>query len=366
MPFLNDMLNETASRQEEKHRRESVVAEHTAQTQPLPSRFLFDPVRVMDKLQRRIVGQHHALETISTCLKVIKAEIRDPAKPLFVMLMLGPTGVGKTETVRVLAETLHGNADAFCRIDMNTLAQDHYSAALMGAPPGYVGSKEGTTLFNSELIQGSFSRPGIVLFDEIEKASVEVVRTLLNVLETGKLTLTSGTKTIDFRNTLIFMTSNLGAKDIFAYHESLASGWRKIVPASQKTQRKKIQQLTDAALHNQFDPEFINRIDSICLYNLLAEDSLDALISIEMEKLNSRLSKRKISLDLTDAVKDWLKMNGFEQRFGARSMSRTFRLIVEPALADYLIENPPAADKLSLTAELRLGQLHITPNVTPA
>src|SRR5690606_32324507 len=124
-------------------------------------------------------------------------------------LLLGPTGVGKTEVVRLIAEAIHGQPDAFCRIDMNTLAQEHYAAALTGAPPGYVGSKEGTTLFDAEAIAGTFSRPGIVLFDELEKASTEVLRSLLNVLDSGRLTLSGGGRTLDFRNCLIFMTSNV-------------------------------------------------------------------------------------------------------------------------------------------------------------
>jgi ATP-dependent Clp protease ATP-binding subunit ClpA len=126
---------------------------------------------------------------------------------------MGPTGVGKTETVRILAEAILGSADQLCRIDMNTLSQAHYSSAITGAPPGYVGSKENHSLLQAEKIEGSYSRPGIVLFDEIEKASQEVLRSLLNIMDSGVLHLPSGTKEISFRNTMVFMTSNVGAKE---------------------------------------------------------------------------------------------------------------------------------------------------------
>lgn len=176
------------------------------------SRFHFKPAQVMKPLRERIIGQEHALNDIEKMLHVVKADFSNPDRPLSVSRILGPTGVGKTETVRLIAEAIYGRTDAFCRIDMNTLAQEHYAAAITGAPPGYVGSKEGHSLFDETAIAGSHTRPGIMLFDELEKASTEVIRGLMNVLDTGKLTLTAGTKTIDFTNCMIFMTSNVGAQ----------------------------------------------------------------------------------------------------------------------------------------------------------
>ena len=185
-------------------------------------RFTFEPAQVMALLRSRIVGQDAALAQMEGLLKVVKADIGERERPLSVNLFMGPTGVGKTEIVRLLAQALHGRADGFCRIDMHTLAQEHYAAALTGAPPGYVGSKEGISLFNSELIQGSYSRPGIVLFDELEKASQEVVRSLLGILENGQLTLAGGARTLDFRNSLIFMTSNIGAQQARRHRQRFA------------------------------------------------------------------------------------------------------------------------------------------------
>ena len=150
-------------------------------------RFHFEPNKVMELLRSQIIGQDHALNEIEKMLHVVKADFSSPERPLAVTLMLGPTGVGKTETVRLIAQAIYGQPDAFCRIDMNTLAQEHYAAALTGAPPGYVGSKEGHSLFDETAINGSHTRPGIMLFDELEKASPEVIRGLMNVLDTVKI-----------------------------------------------------------------------------------------------------------------------------------------------------------------------------------
>ncbi len=215
MPFVNDLIE---------HNRRQLDEVSAVRLQ---SRFLFEPTAVMALLRSRIVGQDAVLAQVEAMLKVVKADIGERERPLAVNLFMGPTGVGKTEIVRLLAQAIHGRADALCRIDMHTLAQEHYAAALTGAPPGYVGSKEGSTLFDAEAIAGSFGRPGIVLFDELEKASPEVLRSLLGILEHGRLTLTAGSRTLDFRNSLIFMTSNLGAQQAQRYRERFARGWRR-------------------------------------------------------------------------------------------------------------------------------------------
>ena len=169
------------------------------------SRFTFDCEGIMNCLYDQIIGQKEALLMIEKILKVIKVNIANPQKPLGVFLLTGPTGVGKTQTVRLITECIYGSQDQFCRIDMNTLSQEHYSASLTGAPPGYVGSKEGNTLFDATLIEGSYSKPGIVLFDEIEKANPQVIRSILNVIDNGKMTLTSGNKSIDFKNAVLYI-----------------------------------------------------------------------------------------------------------------------------------------------------------------
>ena len=328
MPFINDMLAERKP---------------PATTAVTPARFLFDPDAAMARLRANIVGQDAALECIATALRVVKADIGEPRRPRYVALLMGPTGVGKTETVRLLAETIHGNADHLCRIDMNTLSQDHYSAALTGAPPGYVGSREGTTLFDEEKIRGSFSRPGIVLFDEVEKASQEVLRALLGVFDNGRLTLTSGAKTLDFRNSLVFMTSNLGADAIQRYERSRRHGWRRYWPTSEADRNRQHQRLLERALEKRFDPEFINRIDRVVHYHTLGQDQSRALVDRELEKLNQRLRARGCVLELDDDSYALLQRCGWDHRFGARAMARAFRHEVEAGLADCLIALPPTS-----------------------
>lgn len=298
-------------------------------------RFTFDPAQVMALLRSRIVGQDAALAQVERLLKVVKADIGERDRPLSVNLFMGPTGVGKTEIVRLLAQALHGRADGFCRIDMHTLAQEHYAAALTGAPPGYVGSKEGISLFNSELIQGSYSRPGIVLFDELEKASQEVVRSLLGILENGQLTLAGGTRTLDFRNSLIFMTSNIGAHQARRHRQRFAQGWRRLLRVFVRGEAAVLEE----ALHGHFEPEFLNRIDRILIFEPLDRRWLDALLDVELEKLNQRLAAHQRSLSVDASARAWL-CRRHDARFGARALGRRVRVELEPAIAECLLRDP--------------------------
>ena len=298
-------------------------------------RFTFDLAQVMALLRSRIVGQDAALAQVERLLKVVKADIGERDRPLSVNLFMGPTGVGKTEIVRLLAQALHGRADGFCRIDMHTLAQEHYAAALTGAPPGYVGSKEGISLFNSELIQGSYSRPGIVLFDELEKASQEVVRSLLGILENGQLTLAGGTRTLDFRNSLIFMTSNIGAHQARRHRQRFTQGWRRLLRVFVRGEAAVLEE----ALHGHFEPEFLNRIDRILMFEPLDRRWLDALLDVELEKLNQRLAAHQRSLSVDASARAWL-CRQHDARFGARALGRRVRVELEPAIAECLLRDP--------------------------
>jgi|TARA_R110002111_G_scaffold140457_2_gene206442 ATP-dependent Clp protease ATP-binding subunit ClpA len=340
MPFINDVL--AANQQHDTERRPATQ-----------SRFLFDPDQVMARLSSRIIGQSEALDEISNSLKVVKAELGDPHRPLATFLLLGPTGVGKTETVRLLAEALHGSSDAFCRIDMNTLAQEHYAASLTGAPPGYVGSKEGTTLFDRQAIEGDYGRPGIVLFDELEKANDQVIRALMNVLDNGQLRLSAGNTTLNFRNSLIFMTSNLGAGQQSSGARWLPAHWRAI-------QQKRRQ---EAALSARLDPEFINRIDHRIHYQSLPGDQLEQLVDLALEKLNQRLGRHKVQLVLDQAARQWLARQGHDPRYGARAMARAFRRHLEPAVAHYLLNPDECPTGSQLRASLGKGNtaLRISP-----
>ncbi|WP_447589320.1 AAA family ATPase [Aquipseudomonas campi] len=342
MPFVNDLLD---------HNREQ-LAQTVTTTLPvgsLQSRFLFEPSQVMALLRSRIVGQDAVLDQIESLLKVVKADIGERERPLAVNLFMGPTGVGKTEIVRLLAQAIHGRADAFCRIDMHTLAQEHYAAALTGAPPGYVGSKEGTTLFDIEAIQGSYGRPGIVLFDELEKAGKEVVRSLLGVLEIGQLTLAAGSRKIDFRNSLIFMTSNIGAQDARRYRERFQRGWRNWLGLAPRDEPA----LLERALHAHFEPEFLNRIDRILGFERIDSQWLEALLEIELGKLNQRLGKQGRGLLLDESALAFL-CREHDPRFGARALARRVRTELEPALAECLLGDPAVIRMLAVVED---GQL---------
>ncbi|WP_203299222.1 AAA family ATPase [Marinobacter sediminum] len=328
MPFINERLEAN---------RESIEQDRAASGPVRVSRFRFEPEAVMARLRNNIVGQDDALAAMESMLVRVKADIGEDHRPLAVYLFLGPTGVGKTETVRLIAEAIHGNRDGLCRIDMNTLVQEHYAAALTGAPPGYVGSKEGHSLFDLDKVQGSFSKPGIVLFDEIEKASKEVVRTLLNVLDTGRLVFPSGNREIDFRNTLIFMTSNAGALEAEAHEQCFRQGWRRWLGLSPG----KGEAIRDTALRRHFDPEFLNRIDQILTFKRLTNNWLEALLDIELAGLNRRLSRKHAKLSLSLDVRAEL-CRGYDARYGAREMLRAFRQRLEPAVARALLANPDA------------------------
>ncbi|WP_404296360.1 AAA family ATPase [Halomonas sp.] len=340
MPFINDRL--------ESQRAAQAKPESAA---PGLSRFTFDPQQVMDKLQLGILGQPDALAALRDLLYVVKADLASEQRPLGVVLLMGPTGVGKTETVRLLARAIQGRDDALCRIDMNTLGQEHYASALVGAPPGYVGSKEGHSLFDAERIPGSFSTPGVVLFDELEKASPEVIRTLLNVLDSGWLTLPAGNRHIDFRNTLIFMTSNLGSGELARYQGRFRRGWRRFFKPNPQRQ----QQLLDSALHRHFEPEFINRIDRILHYQPIGDGQLDALLELELGKLNERLARQGRHLSLSPAATRWLRQN-YDARFGARDLSRDLRARLLPTLAQTMLSE---VDSTHLYADLHDNTLVI-------
>ncbi|MCK5791957.1 MULTISPECIES: AAA family ATPase [unclassified Ketobacter] len=312
MPFINEVL--------EHNRIQHEVAQEVKRSTIAQSRFAFEPQTIADALRARIVGQDHVVESLCQQLNVVKAGLADSRRPLLVMLMLGNTGVGKTEMVRLLAESIHGDAAAFCRIDMNTLSQSHYSAAITGAPPGYVGSKENTTLINEELILGSASRPGIVLFDEVEKASQEVARSLMNVFDNGRLRLASGTRELSFSNCLVFMTSNLGAQQW--QRRQAASPWQRWFLSRRQSNR---QAHFEAALAQHFDPEFLNRIDRIELFAPIGTNHVRQIVELEVRKLNQHLAKKQIVLQVEPGVIELLAQRGFDPQYGARALRRCVR-----------------------------------------
>ena len=347
MPFINDKIEFFAKQQkelEETHQARDLELLKGVKKRGVPSRFKFDVHETMGILRSCIHGQEQAMCAIENMLKIVKADIADPEKPLYVGLFLGPTGVGKTEIVRVLAETIHGSRNKFCRVDMNTLSQEHYAAALTGAPPGYVGSKEGSTLLDKEHIEGSFSRPGIILFDEIEKASNQVIQTLLNVFDNGMMTIASGDDTINFRNTIIMITSNLGAKDIYNFMDKRLSFFLQklfnyLSPKNWgKQQIYLVDNIIKRNLENVFKPEFINRIDEIVTFNWLEKDVINQIISNYLVQLNQKLQKYNCELRLEPSAIQFLSEKGYDKRYGARALKRELRRYLEVPFAEMLIE----------------------------
>jgi len=351
MPFINDKLEYYAAERrrkemEEKHRVSDVTDSPEDQlVRKIHTRYRFDVEDVMKRLRKRILGQEHVLKSIENMLKIVRADIADPDRPLYIGLFLGPTGVGKTEIVRVLAEAIHGSRESFCRVDMNTLSFDHYAAALTGAPPGYVGSREGSTILDKEKIEGSYSRPGIILFDEIEKASPQVIQTLLNVFDNGIMTIASGEETIDFRNTLIFMTSNLGASEIQSFADNKLAFLAKnaihfLNPRNWKNKEygTVLDHLIKRRLESSFRPEFINRIDDIITFNWLTRQTMFEIIDLLTEQINRNLRRYGCELELDVSTKEFLLEKGFDRKYGARALKRAVRKYIQVPLAELLME----------------------------
>lgn len=306
--------------------------------------YLFDHRVVMAHLRERIVGQDEALAHIESALTVVQTGISEKDKPLYAALFLGPTGVGKTETVRALSVALCDDVEAICRIDMNTLAQEHYSAALVGAPPGYVGSREENTLLDKDKIEGSFSRPGLVLFDEVEKASYVVIQTLMNVLDDGILQLASGTTTISFRNSMVFMTSNVGAREIQDYAHSrprfLARKLAYLLSPKHwgANDAAVLAWIIDKQLHRHFRPEFLNRIDDVVVFEALTLDQIAKIVELQLAQVRDRLAERKITLELEPGAVEHISLDGFDPVYGARPLKRVIQREVVDRVAKALIE----------------------------
>jgi len=270
-------------------------------------------------LGRRVVGQEEALAAVSNAVRRARAGLQDAARPIGSFLFLGPTGVGKTELCKALAEFLFDDEQAMVRIDMSEYMEKHSVARLIGAPPGYVGYDEGGAL--TEAVR---RRPyQVILFDEIEKAHPDVFNVLLQVLDDGRLTDGQG-RTVDFRNTLIVLTSNLGG-------EVLATQ-----PAGQDSAavRGPVMEVVRAA----FKPEFLNRLDEIILFHRLSRDHMDAIVDIQLARLRKLLAERQITLDLDAAAKTWLAGKGYDPVYGARPLKRVIQQHLQNALAGLILE----------------------------
>lgn len=368
MPFINDKLKsyQTTMNNDTNELDETKKEAQTSTLKKIKTRFLFKPSAIKDTLMRLIFGQDQMIEKIDDMLNVVHADITEKDRPLYVTMFLGPTGVGKTETVRLIAESIYGDKESFCRIDMNTLAQEHYAAAIIGAPPGYVGSKEGTTVFDEEKIKGSFSKPGIVLLDEIEKADSSVSQSLLNVFDNGKMVLANGERIIDFRNSMIFMTSNLGSRQIFEFvDDDFKSRLKRLLyrlnPLNWgKDKNAILKRIIKKQLEKHFSPEFLNRLDDTIVFNWLGQESYDPILNKFITDLNERLKKHLCQISLDQNARKFIVTKGFDKHYGARSMKREIRRHIEVPLAKLLEKREETAENVLYKVTVEGNQLKFT------
>jgi ATP-dependent Clp protease ATP-binding subunit ClpB len=306
---------------------EAVTADHVAQ---VVSRWTGVPVdrmlegekekllRMEQQIGKRVIGQAEAVKAVSTAVRRARAGLQDPHRPIGSFMFLGPTGVGKTELTKALAEFLFDDEAALLRVDMSEYMEKHSVARLIGAPPGYVGYDEGGAL--TEAVR---RRPyQVVLFDEIEKAHPDVFNVLLQVLDDGRLTDGQG-HTVDFRNTLIIMTSNLGAEFLVNQKEG------------EDTDAVRDQVM--AVVRSAFRPEFLNRVDEIILFHRLKRNEMGAIVDIQMKRLAKLLEDRKIAVTLEPAAREWLADKGYDPAYGARPLKRVIQKALQDPLAELIL-----------------------------
>ncbi|MBZ5599713.1 MAG: ATP-dependent chaperone ClpB [Acidobacteriia bacterium] len=298
-------------------------------------------INMEDRLRLRVVGQDAALERVANAIRRSRAGLSDPKRPIGSFIFLGPTGVGKTELARALAEFLFDDEHSMVRIDMSEYMEKHAVSRMIGAPPGYVGYEEG-----GQLTEQVRRRPyAVVLFDEIEKAHPDVFNILLQIMDDGRLTDGKGRK-VDFRNTVIIMTSNIGSAYLQAENMRTADEFEQ---ASKQVMN---------ALHGHFKPEFLNRVDDIIVFSPLGKEQLVKIIELRLEDVRRLLADRKISLELTDAAKDLLFTEGFDPNFGARPLKRAIQKLVQDPLALKILDGEVLhGDHVVVDADKKAGKM---------
>ena len=275
-------------------------------------------IRMEERIRERVIGQDEALRVVANAVRRARSGLQDPNRPIGSFIFMGPTGVGKTELAKALAEFLFDDEQAMVRVDMSEYMEKHSVSRLIGAPPGYVGYEEGG--FLTEAVR---RRPySVVLFDEIEKAHPEVFNALLQILDDGRMTDGQG-RTVDFKNTLVIMTSNIGSQ----YIEELT-----------EREREEMVRRVMEALRAHFKPEFLNRIDDIVIFHSLNRDQIKAIIDIQMRILQKRLAERHLEIELSDATRELIAKEGFDPVYGARPLKRVIQHRIQDALALKLLE----------------------------
>ncbi len=286
-------------------------------------------VKMEERLHRRVIGQEHAVKAVSDAIRRSRSGLQEPNRPMGSFIFMGPTGVGKTELARAVAEFLFDDEHAMIRIDMSEYGEKHSVARLIGAPPGYVGYEEG-----GQLTEAVRRRPySVILFDEIEKAHSEVFHALLQLLDDGRLTDGQG-RTVDFRNTLVVMTSNIGSPMIQEFFMEQDG------KSAVNTKSRSYQQMEEKVLHElrqHFRPEFLNRIDEIIVFRSLQQTEIEKIVEIQLGRVQKRLADQGIRLSLDDAAREWIAKEGYDPVYGARPLKRVIqREMLDPLSLDLL------------------------------
>jgi ATP-dependent Clp protease ATP-binding subunit ClpB len=288
-----------------------------------------------EELKKRVVGQELAVEAVSNAVRRSRAGLGDPNRPIGSFLFLGPTGVGKTELARALAEFLFDDERAIVRLDMSEYMEKHSVSRLVGAPPGYVGYEEG-----GQLTEPVRRRPySVILFDEVEKAHADVWNILLQVLDDGRLTDGQG-RTVDFKNTVIILTSNLGSSQIQAIEDR---------PGLDAESRKDlVRRAVMDEVRRVFRPEFLNRLDEIVFFHRLDASQIRRIVDFQLQRFSGRLTRRELSLEVTERAKDLLGKEGWDPQYGARPLKRAIQRNLEDPLARKVLagEFPPGTTVL--------------------
>jgi ATP-dependent Clp protease ATP-binding subunit ClpC len=297
-------------------------------------------LRMEEELHKRIVGQHDAIKAVSQAIRRTRAGLKDPKRPSGSFIFLGPSGVGKTETAKALAEFLFGEESAMIQLDMSEYMEKHTVSRLVGSPPGYVGYDEG-----GQLTEAVRRKPfSVVLFDEIEKAHPDVFNTLLQILEDGRLTDAQG-RTVDFKNTVIIMTSNLGTADLRKANVGF-------VKADEAVTYEKMKTKVHEELKRHFRPEFLNRIDDVIVFHELTTTEITEIVDLLVKRVRDQLESQGLGFELTDVAKVLLAQKGYDPALGARPLRRAIQRMVEDPLSEKILwKEFRAGDTIVIDAE---------------
>jgi ATP-dependent Clp protease ATP-binding subunit ClpC len=309
-----------------------------------------------ERLHERIIGQHEAIHAISDAIRRARSGLKDPRRPIGSFIFIGPSGVGKTELAKALAEIMFDDEDALVRMDMSEYHEQHTVSRLFGAPPGYIGYEEG-----GQLTEAVRRRPyRVVLFDEIEKAHPEVWNALLQILDDGRLTDGQG-RIVDFRNTVLIMTSNLGTEYV-RKSGSLCF----LTPSSDAEEERLAEEKIQKALKGAFRPEFLNRIDEIITFSPLSREDMHQIVDLQMKEVQERLSDHGLVVELSPAARDWLAGKGFDTAFGARPLKRALQKYLESPLSVEILTGK-FSDGVTIYADVNTesDNLEFTPSNQP-